>query len=373
MTEDAADTDPGLIETTHPVPTATTRSRKRRRLFAAVLCFVLLLVTLLLGEVVVRVYIAARGWTPNCYAGSLDLFRPHDEMGYDLRPDFRLKSGVWSISVNSQGFRGPEIPLQDNEDATRIAMLGGSSVFGYLVSDGQEAARLLEARLREGGHAVDVINAGVPGYNLFQTTARFRDRVSSLDPRVVVIYLGWNDLGYIVSKEPAMQRFQTLPVAGGLKRLAGRSSLYGLIAFRLLSQDATLPASRLPTTSPSDAGSKSFRANLELLLHEIEKTGATAIVCAQVTVAHPDSAASLHSFLGETDERKAGMIELGNELREMLSEVAQESGVRYVDMNEHVAPNTDHLLDYVHLSVQGEAKLAAALETVIDEELDGTK
>lgn len=50
-------------------------------------------VTLVSAEVVLRSYIALRGWTPNCYAAQLQFFRPHPTTGYDLRPGCRLKSG----------------------------------------------------------------------------------------------------------------------------------------------------------------------------------------------------------------------------------------------------------------------------------------
>ena len=105
------------------------------------------LLVLVLGEGVMRLYVWVRGWTPNCYAADLDLYQPHSTRGSEFRPDFRLRSGVFQIAVNRWGLRGPNISRRKPDGVTRIAILGGSSVFGYFVNDGQEAARLLETTL----------------------------------------------------------------------------------------------------------------------------------------------------------------------------------------------------------------------------------
>src|SRR5690242_7410991 len=64
-------------------------------------------VALLTGDVALRAVVFVRGWTPNCYAAQLQLFRPNPETGYDLQPGFRLRSSVYRISINSLGLRGP--------------------------------------------------------------------------------------------------------------------------------------------------------------------------------------------------------------------------------------------------------------------------
>ena len=307
-------------ETSNPAaaagqPVIGARSKRRRRMFVALMIVGVPIFLVGAGELLVRCYLAMRGWTPNCYAGSLDLFRPHDQLGCDLKPGFRLQSGTFRISVNKQGFRGPEVASDKPASVTRIAILGGSSAFGYLVSDGQEAARLLEDRLRAEGLQTEVINAGVPSYNLHQTLPRFRDRVAALKPDIVILYLGWNDLGYIVSDDPSAAQYRVRPVASAWQRMLGRSSLYGLIVFRLLGGSATLPAAELPGTSPTEPGSRRFRDNLATLIDTAQSGGAEVIVCGQVTAAHPQVDTKLRHFLSEDPQRQDEMIELGEWLR----------------------------------------------------------
>jgi lysophospholipase L1-like esterase len=357
MNEDSKQTTDG------PAP----KKRRRRKRFVALLVFLLGGVTLISAEVVMRVYVHLRGWTPNCYAGSVELFEPHPETGYVLRPGFRLQSGVWKISVNERGFRGPEIS-ESRKNGSRVAILGGSSVFGYLVSDGQESARLLEAELNSDGD-VEVINGGVPGHNLNQTRWRFENQIAPLKPDLVILYLGWNDLGYIVSEDPDAEPFLKRPVAGSLSRAASRSTLYGLVAYRLAGRAATLSVETLSATKPSVAGEAKFRSNLAGLIDSAKHSGSKVVVCAQVTAAHPDADLSLLSFLGKDEVKQREMIELGGWLRRALREEATQANVSFVDLNETVPPNVGNLRDYVHLSEVGEQRLANELARIVRREL----
>src|SRR5487761_1181193 len=133
---------------TQPVKNPATR----RRLL--VKCLLAVASAFISAEAVLRAYVAFRGWTANCYAAQLQLFRPNAETGYDLAPGFRLRSEVFRMSINSLGLRGPEIGRRKQPGVERIVIVGESSAFGYLASDGQEAARLLEKTLRERGHQV---------------------------------------------------------------------------------------------------------------------------------------------------------------------------------------------------------------------------
>ena len=195
--------------------------RPRTKLVAK--CLLALAATLLSAEVAIRAYLALRGWTANCYAAQLQLFRPNEKTGYDLAPGFQLHSGVYRMSVNSLGLRGPQVSRRKPPGVTRIAIVGESSAFGYLVSDGEEAARLLERTLREQGHKVEVLNGGVPGYNLFQSVVRFREVLAPLEPDITIAYLGWNDLPYIVSDEPAAEHFRLRRVPPAWERLLSHS------------------------------------------------------------------------------------------------------------------------------------------------------
>ena len=81
--------------------TATQRRRRRRRFFAFLSVIIGLLLALFFAEVALRLYVASRGWTPNCYVTGLAFFVPHDKAGHTLRPNLRLNSSSYDVAVNS--------------------------------------------------------------------------------------------------------------------------------------------------------------------------------------------------------------------------------------------------------------------------------
>jgi len=87
----------------------------------------------------------------------------------------------------------------------RVVVLGGSSVQGFMLQDAQTLPSRLEARLRarEGGF-VEVINAGVAGYNTLQIR-RMMPEVWDLSPDVLVLYAGHNDYAYYPAVEAALR------------------------------------------------------------------------------------------------------------------------------------------------------------------------
>ncbi len=342
-----------------------TRSRRRQRLFRLFAMLFAIVVSLVLCEGLVRVYVWARGWTPNCYAADLDLYQPHATRGSDLKPGFRLRSGVFRQSVNALGLRGPEITREKPTGVTRIAILGGSSVFGYFVNDGEEAAQVLETNLNSKSSGVEVLNAGVPGYNLFQTHDRFRERISPLEPDIVILYLGWNDLPYICSKTPV--QFRTRSLAPAYERLLGRSTLYGLVTRRLLGAPVTFAPSDARNAAPTDVGLNQFRENLAALAESVHAEGAKLVVCSQCLAAKPDASQGLRQLLSSDPEVVEHLVSLGLLLQETLARFSQEQDAVFIDAYNELAADETTLKDYVHLTVVGEQRLAELWERHLNE------
>jgi lysophospholipase L1-like esterase len=101
------------------------------------------------------------------------------------------------ITINSLGFRGPEIPAAKPPGSIRIAFLGGSTTFCAEVS-GNEATWphqvWLALQSAFPGQRFDYVNAGVPGYGLDSLQKSLEYRVAPLDPDIIVIYEATNDL-----------------------------------------------------------------------------------------------------------------------------------------------------------------------------------
>jgi len=92
--------------------------------------------------------------------------------------------------INSLGFRGPEFPAPKPAGAFRVVVLGDSVVFGQGVEETETLPAQLQRRLRARSlRPVEVINAGVRGYNLTHYRVLFEARVLGLSPDVLVLVI----------------------------------------------------------------------------------------------------------------------------------------------------------------------------------------
>lgn len=125
----------------------------------------------------------------------------HPEQLFENRPgarlvvDYELPGRRWRVvhEVNAAGLRGP-LPLEPrSQDVPRIVCLGDSHTFGHGV-EAQAAwpARLAE-RLGERGANVEVLNAGVDGYDPTQTVVWLQRRILDLEPDLVLLQVHMND------------------------------------------------------------------------------------------------------------------------------------------------------------------------------------
>jgi hypothetical protein len=98
-----------------------------------------------------------------------------------------------SISINSLGLRGPEIPPL-GPDVLRVLFLGDSIVAAFEVSYEETFLAHVERALNERlDSPVRVINAGVRGYGSDQSYLYYRERGRKLEPDLVVLFHSRND------------------------------------------------------------------------------------------------------------------------------------------------------------------------------------
>jgi len=128
--------------------------------------------------------------------------------GYDSKRDLR-EDGLairdellsWTVrpgyedevsKISSLGLRSPEIPADAPRDEVRILGVGASQVFGA----GEQAPHMdhtwsayLEEYLNENaeGHW-RVLNGGVPGYSIVQSTRRALQLIEAVDPDLIIVF-----------------------------------------------------------------------------------------------------------------------------------------------------------------------------------------
>lgn len=131
---------------------------------------------------------------------------PYEELDFDADPELYWKlapsqSGfMWMAGgtlrsapaqINSLGLRGREVG-QKSPDKLRILTLGDSYTFGSGVADDETFSAVLEREL--GAERVEVVNAGIPGYGIFQFVELFRRLAPAIRPDIVIVTFPTGDI-----------------------------------------------------------------------------------------------------------------------------------------------------------------------------------
>lgn len=114
---------------------------------------------------------------------------------YDSNPRgyFDPDNGVLS-EINSLGLRGPEVSEQKTTGTFRILGIGDSFTYGAGVRDEDTFLRRLERSLNaKGAGPVEVLNAGVEGYNTRDEIITLEHRWLALAPDLILIGFYLND------------------------------------------------------------------------------------------------------------------------------------------------------------------------------------
>jgi lysophospholipase L1-like esterase len=113
--------------------------------------------------------------------------------GYTLiQPGSHYEWQGIAVDVNSHGLRGPETTYDKPPATFRILNLGDSVAMGWGVQEADTYGRRLETRLNAqgtGDRYFEVINAGVPGWNLANAAAYLQAEGLKYEPDLVLLDL----------------------------------------------------------------------------------------------------------------------------------------------------------------------------------------
>ena len=216
---------------------------------------------------------------------------PVPGLGFAMIPNQVGYTASWKATINSAGFRGPEIRREDDR-GLRVFSLGDSITFGVGVPDEDPYPRQLEALLRaEWPHLEpEVINGGVQRYFTYQEIEQLKRYGPGLKPQIVTIGVYPNDLGerpegdytreYENEREQAATSFRNrLP---HVYLLAKNSAAFELAKLVFLSrqerENVIVHAYRGEATPRDERRWQGFERELESFASETAKAGYTRIV-----------------------------------------------------------------------------------------------
>lgn len=120
-----------------------------------------------------------------------------DPMAYELTPGFSGNGFATKFTINRAGFRGP---WPRREAAATVLFLGDSVAFGYGLQDSETVAAQLERILNTKGESVQVLNFGVPGYDVLDVVRTLKQKGPAFEPDLVIILYCLNDVGVVSSQ-----------------------------------------------------------------------------------------------------------------------------------------------------------------------------
>jgi lysophospholipase L1-like esterase len=161
-------------------------SKARRIAFAGVMVLGFL--------VIVEIALKRTGWDK---APSEHVYDDVFEAAYQVLPNVRVPFGNPARSpadqTNHAGFRGPEFIDRKPAGTYRILSMGDSTTFGVLVDESETYSRRLEQRLRpRWSPRIEVLNAGVPGSNIFAHRLVLERHAPKYQPDLAIVYVLFN-------------------------------------------------------------------------------------------------------------------------------------------------------------------------------------
>lgn len=291
-----------------------------------------------------------------------------------LVPGARSRSGTFEVEVNALGFRGDEISASKKPGTFRIFALGESSTFGWKGASTHHQAwpALLEGKLRAAhpGRTIEVVNAGVPGWNSVQQRINFMLRISALEPDAIVVYHGNNDLQWSWMPDVETKTVYATKMSrdrhNWRNRLLEHSYVFMEIRKRLLYLDRV----RLPKHDEPDAAAlRMVRRHLEGLIRDAK---ALDVEVAIGTFAHGfDEAGAPGEF--SADERALGVpgsnrffLRLSHQgvrrsfpiYNAMVRDLAAAEGIPLCELAGAIPKTPEYFVDWCHLTAKGEEAMA---------------
>jgi len=349
---------------------------KKKALFALRVCG-WLIIALLTMEVCARTEDKVRYGAPFFSTYNVDNLYQYDSLGKYGRPN----ASYLKWRLNEVGYRGPAL----RTGTYRIACVGASETFGQYESQGNEWPRQLESILnqRAGDNHYEVVNVSYMGLSLATTLKRFPQILSTVQPRIAVIYPSYTPyidinqpfdlrapLPALTPAQPAPQHFEprlyarfetfmktVLPDAFQHWLRAGQTR-HDITAVGAMD---TLPEQNI----------QAFKSDLDTLTQQFLANGVQVVLVTHASrfgsKLNPADAPFLvdwRKFYPSLKEQ--GLLDMEHRMSETVRQIGVSRSVPVVDAATLMAPGAGNFADFVHFNDPG----AHALATIVADQIN---
>ena len=297
----------------------------------------------------------------------------------DLVNELSLADSTPILSISSLRFRGPEIVVPKPVGVFRIVTIGDSVTWGppvdgttYPAVMGKNLAPILIDRCEK---KLEVVNAGVPGYN-FERVLKRIDEYLAVEPDLVTVYLGWNRT--IGRADPRKNQ-----------RLYHRYALYRFYYHGIVNRDDTGLTTDYNTRTafnsedPALAGYSDydFGEDIKGLNELVEAFRARDIPVTLITLAGlldwritPDQRALEIAFPIASTQNLFAYPLLTRQFNEEIRQFARQRDLGLIDFEEYAyhefEPRSDYYTDSVHMTIRGYAAFGRYLADQLESRID---
>jgi lysophospholipase L1-like esterase len=291
---------------------------------------------------------------------------------------YTLKSGG-TCTINNVGFRGTSrVDARPKPATFRVVILGESAAFSYDVDDKDTWAALVEDGLeKEFPDSIEVINAAVPGYSVFDSKINYLYQIRRLSPDAVVVYHTWNDMKYFKALDEGLPLFKGVASADRVKSTLRHVQ----VAWRVRNfyHQFILPRRRENTYGDSlsstavriqDRGPAHQweRQNYRDLAQLLKSDGVLPIFVSQASLLSsynlrdPAIRAVIYAeYQGLSMEE---ILRQWEATTRIIAEAAEEGDAIFVDAFSRCPRDLEHFYDHVHLTERGNEAVA---RIIVDE------
>jgi lysophospholipase L1-like esterase len=292
---------------------------------------------------------------------------------------------AYVVHVDAQGFRTQSLtpPGEPKPPGTyRIFFVGASTTENITIPDEQTFPFLVEHQLNERleGTRVQAVNAGIAGNTVADTLSLIAHRVLALEPDLVVVLHGINDMRAGCSQrfDPAHYADRLSPPQPRLSHLLARySALYrSVLAARKRMRSGTREeryrarAAKLPLSEGVDParGLSYFLRYLGMIDALCREAQVPLVIMTQPSLYRPDldEAELATLWMGyvnhgelhlSTATLQAGMQRYNDAIRAFCAQ----RKLRTIDLEAALPKNLEHLFDDCHYTAKGNARVAATI------------
>jgi lysophospholipase L1-like esterase len=280
------------------------------------------------------------------------------------------------ISIDSKGFRNPEIVTPKPAEVVRIAFLGGSTTFSANASGNEFTwAQLVVDQLRREYPKIsfDYINAGIPGYTTATSKKNLRLRVAPQKPNLIIIYHATNDLTRFSRIAAKKEGIKFIPETGRMSWISKYSLLFYLIEKNYLLWDTQkiIQKDGEKLTVPVDKLSEPFRESLLDLVKESQKNSDKVVLITfsvQIRAQQSDEEklqSAVTSLYYMPYIKPEGLIRYFSAYNSVIREVAAETGAFLIESEDVIPGTAEYFKDSVHFTNKGNGRMAKRVSSAL--------